>query len=292
MKIGTSLNFAARSREGELALGDSLGVCVGAGFDIIEIDLSCGVGAKALASENWEDEIAAIRNEAQKAGAVIVSAHAPHNPRLYMPEGAPSAEARAEFDKLLVRSAKAAHILGADILVVHPVDNMVDAEYDREVNMATNIAYLSEVCAEAKKFGVRIAVENVYYSSVYRLRRRFGESAEEVALLADAIGAGICWNCGHAHPVTMDQGRAIEKLGNRIILFHLSDSRGHTDAALPPMAGGNIAWEKIMPSVTQIGYSGYAIMCADSYLANMPRVLIPDVASLARTLCNRIEEFC
>ena len=291
MKICTSLNFSAYSREGELSLCDSLSVCVDAGFDLIEIDLSRGVGERALAADNWEDEIKLIRNEAERAGARIVSVHAPHNPRLYMPEGAPSEAQRAEFDKLLVRSATAARLLGADILVVHPVDNLIDAEYEREVNMATNIAYLSEVCKEAKKQGIRIAVENVYYSSVYRLRRRFGESAEEVAALADAIGAGICWNCGHAHPVTMDQARAIEKLGNRIILFHLSDSRGHTDAGLPPMIGnGNIKWEAIMPAISRIGFEGYAMMQADQYINNMPRVIQADAASLAKTMCTRLEE--
>ena len=90
MKIGTSLNFSAYSREGELSLCDSLSVCVDAGFDLIEIDLSRGVGERALAADNWEDEIKLIRNEAERAGARIVSVHAPHNPRLYMPEGAPS----------------------------------------------------------------------------------------------------------------------------------------------------------------------------------------------------------
>lgn len=293
MKIGASLNFAARSREGELSVAESVGVCVNAGFDNIEIDLSRGAGARALAAENWETAISEIRDAINAAGARVVSAHAPHNPRLYMPEGAPDASERAEFEKLLARSARAAYILGAEILVVHPVDNHVDAEYDRKVNVATNIAYLSEVCAEAKKYGLRIAVENVYYSSVYRLRRRFGESAEEVACLADKLGVRVCWNCGHAHPVTMDQGRAIEKLGERIILLHLSDSKGNTDAGLPPMIGsGNIKWEGIMPSLSRIGYEGYAILDADQYLAGIPAVLQPDAAALARTMCRRLEELC
>ena len=292
MIIGTSLNFAASSREGALALGESLSLIKNAGFDAIEIDLSRGIGAAALSSENWENEIAAIRKEAESAGFAIVSAHAPHNPKLYIPECAPSAEERAEFDKLLARSAKAASLLGAKILVVHPVDNLIDAEYNSRVNLETNVKYLSEVVAEAEKYGVKIAVENVYYSSAYRLRRRYGESAEEVIALADAISAGVCWNCGHAHPVTMDQGRAIEKIGSRMILMHLSDSKGHTDAGLPPMIGGNIKWETIMPSVGKIGYEGYAILQADQYLCGFPKSLQPDAAALARTMCERIEGLC
>lgn len=291
MKIGTSLNFAASSREGALALGESLSLIKNAGFDAIEIDLSRGIGAKALSSDNWENEIADIRKEAESVGFTIVSAHAPHNPKLYIPECQPCAEERAEFDKLLARSAKAASLLGAEILVVHPVDNLIDAEYNSKVNLETNKKYLSEVVSEAEKYGVKIAVENVYYSSVYRLRRRYGESAEEVIALAEAISAGVCWNCGHAHPVTMDQGRAIEKIGKRMILMHLSDSKGNTDAGLPPMIGsGNIKWESIMPSVAKIGYEGYAILQADQYLCGFPKALQPDAAALARTMCARLEE--
>ncbi len=288
MKFAVSLNTVSRSRQGALAAEESFELIKNAGFDAAEIDLSRGEGALALAAENWREAIAGIK--AKSAGLKIVSVHAPHDPKLYMPDGAPAAEKRAEFDKLLARSAEAAHILGAEILVVHPVDNMIDAEYDREVNLETNKKYLADVVIEAKKYGIKIAVENVYYSSVYGLRRRFGESAEEVALLADEIGIGVCWNCGHAHPVTMDQGRAIEKLGEKIIFMHLSDSRGHTDAGLPPMLGGNIKWEKIMPSVSKVGFEGYAVLQADRYLGDLPKELQPEALGLARRMCERLGE--
>ncbi len=291
MKIAVSTKFAECSREGALGLSESFELIKNAGFDALEIDLSRGIGGAALASENWKDEMLSIREAAKTAGLEIVSAHAPHDPKLYIPECSPSAEERARFDALLVRSAEAASILGAGILAVHPVDNLIDAEYDSAVNLETNKKYLGGVVAEAQKHGVKIAVENVYYSSVYRLRRRYGESAEEVIALADAIGAGVCWNFGHAHPVTMDQARAIGKIGKRMILMHLSDSRGHTDAGLPPMiGGGNIKWEQIMPAVAGLGYEGYAVLQADQYLNNMPKALQPDAAKFARTVCHRLEE--
>ena len=134
---------------------------------------------------------------------------------------------------------------------------------------------------------------HLYYSSEYRLRRRLGESAEEVILLADALGGGVCWNCGHAHPVTMDQARAVEKIGDKLVLMHISDSRGHTDAGLPPMiGGGNIKWESIMPAVAKIGFEGYAVLQADQYLTNMPKALQKDAAEFAGTVCKRLAELC
>jgi len=291
MNIGVSLNFAERSREGALDLGESLSLINNAGFDALEIDLSRGIGAAALEAADWEEKLASIKATVEEMGLKIASAHAPHDHRLYIPEVEPTEEERAVFDELLCRSAKAAQILGAPILVVHPVDNLIDAEYDSEVNLETNKKYLAGVVREAEKYGVKIAVENVYYSSVYRYRRRYGESADEVIALADSIGAGVCWNCGHAHPVTMDQARAIGKIGSRLALMHLSDSRGHTDAGLPPMiGGGNIKWEQIMPAVAKLGFDGYAILQADQYINNMPRALQPDAARFARTVCRRLEE--
>lgn len=291
MKISVSTKFAERSREGIFGICESFELIKNAGFDAVEVDLSRGIGGAALESDNWKDGMISIRNAANEAGLEIISAHAPHDPRLYIPEIAPTAEERSRFDALLERSAEAAKLLGAGILVVHPVDDLINAEYDSEVNLETNKNYLGGVIAEAEKYGIKIAVENVYYSSAYRLRRRYGESAEDVINLADAIGAGVCWNCGHAHPVTMDQARAVKKIGGRLVLMHLSDSRGHTDAGLPPMiGGGNIKWEQIMPAVAEIGFEGYAVLAAESYLPVMPKALQPDAAAFARTVCRRLEE--
>ena len=295
MKFASSLNFAERSREGALTLGESLELIKAAGMNAVEIDLSRGIGATILADEYFGLQSELLRKELDKAGFKVSSVHAPHDPTLYMPERNATEDDIQKARTDAAKSARIAHLLGAKVLVIHPVDNHVDAEYDREVNMKTNLEHYAPMLEVFEKLGDKIncklAVENVYYSSEYRLRRRFGESAEEVIALADALGAGVCWNCGHAHPVTMDQARAIEKIGDRLVLMHISDSRGHTDAGLPPMVGGgNIKWETIMPAVARIGFDGYAVLQADQYLTNMPKVLQKDAAEFAGTVCRRLGE--
>ncbi|MBR4062743.1 MAG: sugar phosphate isomerase/epimerase [Clostridia bacterium] len=295
MKFASSLNFSERSREGVLELNESLELIKSAGMSAIEIDLSRGLGAALFADESWENKFAELRKALDDAGFKTVSVHALHDPMLYIPDGNATEEdiKKARIDA--ARAAKVAHILGAEFVVIHPVDNHIDAEYDREVNVKTNLEHYAMLkeCVEQNCYGVKIAVENVYYSSAYRLRRRFGESAEEVILLAEALGGGVCWNCGHAHPVTMDQARAVEKIGDRLVLMHISDSRGHTDAGLPPMiGGGNIKWESIMPAVAKIGFEGYAVLVADQYLSNMPKALQKDAAEFAGTVCRRLVELC
>ncbi len=295
MKFASSLNFAERSREGALTLEESLELIKTAGMTAIEIDLSRGIGAELFAEEYWGERCGELRRKLDEMGIKVSSVHAPHDPTLYMPERGASEEEinKARLDAS--NAAKIAHLLGAEVLVIHPVDDHINGEYDREVNVKTNLDHYSLVREFFDKLGshrkFKLAVENVYYSSQYRLRRRFGESAEEVILLADALGAGVCWNCGHAHPVTMDQARAVEKIGDKLVLMHISDSRGHTDAGLPPMiGGGNIKWESIMPAVAKIGFDGYAVLQADQYLNNMPGALQKDAAEFAGTVCRRLVE--
>lgn len=295
MKFASSLNFAERSREGALTLEESLDLIKAAGMDAVEIDLSRGLGAELFCDEFAGIRFTELRKKINAAGMTVSSVHAPHDPTLYMPERGASKEEIEKARTDAVAAAKMAHLLGAEVLVIHPVDDHINGEYDREINLHTNLEHYKplldyiELFKEA--FTFKLAVENVYYSSQYRLRRRFGESAEEVILLADALGAGVCWNCGHAHPVTMDQARAIEKIGDKLVLMHISDSRGHTDAGLPPMiGGGNIKWEAIMPAVARIGFDGYAVLQADQYLTNMPKALQKDAAEFAGTVCRRLLE--
>ncbi len=295
MKFASSLNFAERSREGTLTLEESLELIKCAGMDTIEIDLSRGFGAELFAQEYWGECFGELRSKLDKMGIKVSSVHAPHDPTLYMPERGASEEEIKKARLDASKAAKIAHLLGAEVVVIHPVDDHINGEYDREVNVKTNLEHYSLVREFIDKMGshckFKLAVENVYYSSKYRLRRRFGESAEEVILLAEALGAGVCWNCGHAHPVTMDQARAIEKIGDKLVLMHISDSRGHTDAGLPPMiGGGNIKWESIMPAVARIGFDGYAVLQADQYLTNMPKALQKAAAEFTGTVCRRLVE--
>ncbi len=293
MKFASSLNFAERSREGALELNQSLELIKAAGMSAIEIDLSRGLGAKLFAEELWEIAFRKLGTSLSESGIKVVSVHATHDPMLYIPEGNATKDDIKKARTDAARAAKVAHILGAEFVVIHPVDNHIDAEYDREVNINTNLEHYGMLKNYIEQYftDVKIAVENVYYSSQYRLRRRFGESAEDIILLADALGAGVCWNCGHAHPVTMDQARAVEKIGDKLVLMHISDSRGHTDAGLPPMiGGGNIKWESIMPAVTKIGFEGYAVLQADQYLTNMPKALQKDAAEFAGKICRRLGE--
>ena len=169
MKISVSTKFAERSREGIFGICESFELIKNAGFDAVEVDLSRGIGGAALESDNWKDGMISIRNAANEAGLEIISAHAPHDPRLYIPETAPTAEERARFDALLERSAEAAKLLGAGILVVHPVDDLINAEYDSEVNLETNKKYLGGVIAEALACGVPVITTDICgYASLIR----------------------------------------------------------------------------------------------------------------------------
>ena len=82
MKIATSLNFAARSREGALELKESLSLIKNAAFCAVEVDLSRGIGAAALDSDFWEEKITEIKELADAEGLRIRDGSRPRNWRL------------------------------------------------------------------------------------------------------------------------------------------------------------------------------------------------------------------
>ena len=117
MKFASSLNFAERSREGALTLGESLELIKAAGMNAVEIDLSRGIGAAILADEYFGLQAELLRNELDKAGFTVSSVHAPHDPTLYMPERNTTEDEIQKARTDAAKSARIAHLLGAKVLV-------------------------------------------------------------------------------------------------------------------------------------------------------------------------------
>ncbi|MEX1115379.1 MAG: TIM barrel protein [Akkermansiaceae bacterium] len=126
--------------------------------------------------------------------------------------------------------AKAATILGARALVVHPVLHpnlhvcrIAAQALDRDVLLATAITQ------ELEGSRCRLALENVPHNSWSYLRELFRR-------LPDT--AGFCFDTGHYQvrpetPLT----EALTHFHDRIACWHLSDNHGLCDEHLPPGAG-------------------------------------------------------
>lgn len=288
MRLGASTNmFSNRPRAAKIptyaAMTESL---ADAGFDVAELDFGGAARdtSDGLASADWEAAVDAAGEAAARRGLPVVQVAAPNDPFVFIRGSQPSAEREAYIREMIRRSAVAAGRLGAAWLIVQPLSDTVNCEYDTSVELETSRAFYAPILEVCRSAGVGLAFENTCNNAHFDLRRIYGENPEDIIALVDSFGdasVGACWNFGRANFMLADQGRALRKMGRRVRVTHASDNRGEVDSRLIPFVGGNVKWEKIMPVLCETGYEGDIVIDAPSYTRDFPDELMPDAMRFA-----------
>jgi sugar phosphate isomerase/epimerase len=214
----------------------------GAVDDILAVDKKLGVevwGSRALdhppvAGEELVELVSACR------AAAFVSVHIQGQYWAWNPSS-------------LRREIDLAHQLGAQTLVLHPVClGLADLE-DRP-----DWPEIVRIADYAAKFGVRLAVENLFDSvwCLDRILEEIGDDPEETNL-------GICIDVGHA-ALSTDAGREpvcnyIDRYASQLVHLHLHDNRGQRDEHLIP-GEGNIDWLRALRMLENVGFAGTAVL--------------------------------
>ena len=292
MNLGTSINMFAyrRGEKKPRSFVDQLRDTCRVGFRTLDIDFyeaaHHGMMEDDLNCDDWEANIEAVGNEAAKLGASFTQSHAPFNQKLFLYGKQPNAEYLEKFDMLMRRAIVASGRLGVKWVTVHPLTDTVHAEYDVQVDLATNLEFYKPYLELAKGCGVGLAIENMAKAD-HVIRRVYCASPEELIDLIDAFGdpsVGACWDFGHAKMMLNDQPRQLRALGKRLKATHVQDNNGKRDAHLVPFVGGNIRWEEIMPCLKEIGYEGDFMLEAHHFARQMPEALWESVGKLAYDL--------
>lgn len=292
MNLGTSINMFAyrRGEKKPRSFVDQLRDTCRVGFRTLDIDFyeaaHHGMMEDDLNCDDWEANIEAVGNEAAKLGASFTQSHAPFNKKLFLYGKQPNAEYLEKFDMLMRRAIVASGRLGVKWVTVHPLTDTVHAEYDVQVDLATNLEFYKPYLELAKGCGVGLAIENMAKAD-HVIRRVYCASPEELIDLIDAFGdpsVGACWDFGHAKMMLNDQPRQLRALGKRLKATHVQDNNGKRDAHLVPFVGGNIRWEEIMPCLKEIGYEGDFMLEAHHFARQMPEALWESVGKLAYDL--------
>lgn len=216
-----------------------------AGFD--GIDLGFYHLGKALCGLDYEEKALEIRTGLQKYGLVCNQAHAPYD-CLYGMAHDKSCEEYAN----IVRSIKAAGIIGVDHIVVEGVE--VPAPADSELNLKFNYDYYRTLEPVAEESGVKIAVENLKMSFTYpelmnEILRRLN-SPWFVAL----CDVGHCWCRAGIQP-----GDWIRRLDPGVLKgLHIQDTTGleaYQDLHIVPFLA-EIDFRGLMKALKEVGYDG------------------------------------
>lgn len=260
--------------------------CVAAGFTVLDIGFCDAIRPGKpddLSPYDWEHRIDDIGEAAARLGVEFSQAHLPYAD-LFLYSKPCEERTVALFREMTRRGVIACGRLGVKWAVVHPFTDTIHAEFDNEVNLATNREFYTPYVELAAKNGTGIAFENMAEFSLEKAKRRYCTTADELIALVDSFdnpAAGICWDFGHANSVYRDQTDALRRIGSRLKATHVQDNKGQVDGHLIPFVGGNVKWEAIMPVLREIGYAGDFIYETHRFTQNMPDALRPSAAKFA-----------
>lgn len=304
MRIGTSTTLYLRKRgeEKNRPYIEQLRFCCEAGFRVFDFSGYFSTRPKAmdeLSLDNWKDTIYNLANEAAKLGAEFSQSHLPFYGSMFIKGKQLTSEAKKLYEEMTYRTIEACKILGVKWATIHPLTDNINAECDNEVNMKSTREYYAPFIEKAISSNVGICYENMYAHNVINpldtLRRRYCASAEELCELVDSYKSdkiGVTWDFGHSRIMGhADQSRELEFVGKRLKATHVQDNSGQKDSHLIPFLGGDIKWEKIMPTLKKIGYKGDFVLEAHTYMYNMPDELCSSAAALAYKLTSKCIEF-
>lgn len=238
MKISTSLNVFETLYSSDSVIRR----CKAAGFTVL--DFNYWDHQKYVIKKSWEEEkkwAEQIRSNAEAQGVKFTQMHGP----VYRGPISKTLNEN-EFFELIKRSLRTAAILGASWVVFHPLkpDNTTPKD-----NANHNCEYYSKLIPVMEETGVGIALENL---------RSCYSTADDLVELIDRINhplAGVCWDTGHGHCTSQNQGDSLRKLGHRLKVLHIQDNDGEKDQHFLPFHG-TIDWHDVVKGLRDIEFEG------------------------------------
>lgn len=225
-----------------------LGTWSGFGISIEEqIRLFGRVGFDGFFTD-WDQNLKRYREIADETGLLYQSIHAPFKNAAKMWEDGANAAAATEE---LLRCVRDCAEVRVPILIVHPYIG-----FEKNVEpTACGVEHFRIVAEEAKRLGVRIALENV-------------EGEAFLHALTESLfeyeNVGFCWDSGHE----LCYNRGVDQLklyGDRLIATHLNDNLGVSrydgeiywtdDLHLLPFDGIH-DWKRVADRLNACGYRG------------------------------------
>ncbi len=220
-----------------------------AGYEYI----SLGFGSsKIFHEDNWENRISELSAAMDKYHLKCVQTHLP-----YYDLRIDSSIIDEDMEEAIRRCIKATAMLGAKWTAMH-LRSAYDHNFSESRAYSDNCRCIEDYLTVARKAGAGIALENLpifpgapqwhFYSSHY----------EDICAIADKYkgdNMGICWDFGHAHITGLDGVQALEYVGDRLRITHIHDNFDKDDNHIIPTLGTD-NWERLMPVLKKIGYTG------------------------------------
>lgn len=277
----------------DYGIKEALRLMKDAGFDAADLTLDkINPDDDLLHRPDMREFAVSLRKYAEEIGIGFAQAHAPFKVQYGDPFDM-SCPAYAD----VVTSLELCAILGIPHVIVHAIktpreDINVDyKEYNR--------AYYLSLLPYCEKFGIKIAVENLFWKD--KLRDCFFgifPTPKEMTEFVDSLGSPyfvVCCDLGHAAITGLAPETYIGGMDNRQLLsLHVQDTDFKGDRHILPYEGKQ-DWDAICRSLAAIDYRGDFSFEILHYIDKYPPELIPAALEFAvkvgRALIARVESY-
>ena len=201
------------------------------------------------------------------------------------------------------KSLAVAEYLGCPAVVVHPVT----IEADKLLEWETNMEIYRKLMPAAKKYGVKVCLENLFTKYSNRYIEGVCADVHEACRYLDTLNYeagedifGFCLDVGHANLTKKNINQYVTFLGDRLTNLHIHDNDSEKDLHLMPYTqtlGGNKTatdWEGFIEGLREIKYKGD--LCFETFYAvdTFPEELHGDVlkliSAIGRYMVKRIQK--
>jgi len=256
------------------------------GFEAVDYNL-CARSEEHQLGEDYVEQAKEMRAYMDEIGLVCVQTHGPFPIIWKYP-----LDDTYERVVLVKRAIEFTAILGAPVMVLHSIE-MPKELYGQMIDYNYRMYKYFE--PYAKKFGIKIAIENLYIDDKrqqYYAPGRFS-TPELMDSFLDKLDSDIfcmCLDTGHAALCGVEPWVFVDNLKHKdaVAGLHVHDVDYNSDTHTLPFnirrAIGGIDWEKTMHSLYEAGYKGDLTFESGGFHFAFPNDLIPEALKFTATI--------
>ena len=266
---------------------EAISLAKAAGFDGIDYSFYALTEDRPMRGENYIEYAKSVRRCLDEQGLVCRQAHAPFS----FGYGEKMDESEPHY-RDVVRAIEASAILGVENIIVHSIPVPPNTDYE-----AYNLSYYKSLEPYCEKYGVHIAVENLFRYNA-NCRSYLG-MLHTPQLLCDFIQKldspwfVACLDVGHAAITGMEPEDYIAGMkGGLLKALHIQDTDYLGDTHTLPYLG-RLNWDAVMSELKKINYDGDFTFEVMGFMGKHPKELLPDAlkyaAAIGRHLIAKFE---
>lgn len=249
-----------------------------AGFDAIDYSYYYDKECEDILGDGYKEYAKKLREHLDEVGIICNQAHAPFS----LKYGLESNIAEQKY-LWMIHALESASILGARNIVVHSVTVPEGVNFEEY-----NVEYYKSFIPYCEKFGIHIAVENLFLRDTKRKRLtgKLGSPAELNSIVEKINSPWIvaCVDIGHAALTGYEPEDFIKKMNPSVLkALHVQDNDYLDDRHILPYTG-ELNWEAIMESLKKAEYDGDLTFEIIKFLDKFPDDLLPEAMSFAASV--------